>query len=200
MEKAKKSTKSTSVAKKSAAKTTKKIPAKKTAAKKPEKVLKKTAVKEKISKPSKSAAIKPAAKKIVAKKSAAKKAPAKKRAPKDESLALLAKCFKAMDDKKAMDLRALDMRGASSITNYVLLATATSEPHMRALANELEKTLKDLGIAARREFGAGSGWFVVDAFDFMAHIFLAEQRDNYRMEALWKDAEEIPESLLFDGE
>ena len=64
-----------------------------------------------------------------------------------------------------------------------------SDPHMRALAGELDKTLKDLGIKeVRREYNDGSGWIVVDAFDFMAHIFLPEQRGLYGMESLWKDA------------
>lgn len=197
MEKVKNSTKSTSAAKKSAVKTTKKTP-KKSAAKK---VSVKKLAKETSSanKASPKTAKKTPAKKVATKKAVVKKAASKKTSPKvplDKTLELLGKCYKVMDDKKAMDLRALDMRGASSITNYVLLATATSEPHMKALANELEKTLKDMGIVAKREFGTGSGWFVVDAFDFMAHIFLTEQRDNYRMESLWKDAIEVPQELL----
>ena len=72
-----------------------------------------------------------------------------------------------------------------------------SDPHMRALAGELDKTLKDLGIKeVRREYNDGSGWIVVDGFDFMAHIFLPEQRGLYGIEALWNDAENVdPESI-----
>ena len=94
-----------------------------------------------------------------------------------------------MDDKKAEDLKVLDVRGRSPITNYFIIATATSEPHLHALANELDKTLKELGVKAiGREYSQGSGWVVVDGFDFMAHIFLPQQRGMYGIEALWKDA------------
>ena len=86
----------------------------------------------------------------------------------------------------------LDVRGKSPITNYFVIATANSEPHLRALAGELERTLKDLGVkSVGRDYNTSSGWVVVDAFDFMAHIFLPEQRGLYGIESLWKDAEEV---------
>ena len=169
---------------------TKKVAAKKAApAKKP--AAKKTAVK-------KTAAKKTAtAKKAPAKKAATKKAPAKKTAAKkieaaDPVLDIVKKCYQALDDKKAEDLKVLDVRGKSPITNYFLLATANSEPHLRALSNELLATLKERGVkSVGREFNEGSGWVVVDAFDFMVHIFLPEQRGLYGIEALWKDADRI---------
>ena len=100
--------------------------------------------------------------------------------------------IKALLDKKAIDLKILDVRGKSPITNFFILATANSEPHMKALAGALDAALKELGISAvGRDYAAGSGWVVVDAFDFMAHIFLEEQRGLYRLEALWKDAEAV---------
>ena len=111
---------------------------------------------------------------------------------KDPTFAAVKKCWRALDDKKAEDLRILDVRGKSPITNYFIIATATSEPHMKALAGELEKTLKENGIkAVGRDYKTESGWAVIDAFDFMAHIFLPEQRGLYGIESLWKDAEEI---------
>jgi len=108
------------------------------------------------------------------------------------TLEIIKKCCEALEDKKAIDLKVLDMRGKSPITNFFILATANSEPHMRALSNELDKTLKELKIqSVGRDFTAGSGWTVVDAFDFMAHIFLENQRGLYSIESLWKDAQEI---------
>lgn len=169
---------------------TKKVATKKAApAKKP--ATKKTAVKKTAAK--KTAAVK----KTPAKKAATKKVPAKKTAAKkveaaDPVLDIVKKCYQALDDKKAEDLKVLDVRGKSPITNYFLLATANSEPHLRALSNELLATLKELGVkSVGREFNEGSGWVVVDAFDFMVHIFLPEQRGLYGIEALWKDADRI---------
>ena len=145
---------------------------------------KKTAVK-------KTATKKTATKKACAKKVATKKT-SKKSLPQDPTIDIVKKCWKALDDKKAEDLKVLDVRGKSPITNYFIIATATSEPHLRALANELDKTLKDLGVkSVGREFNEGSGWVVVDGFDFMAHIFLPEQRGLYGIEAMWKDAEPL---------
>lgn len=170
-----------------------KTTAKKPAAKRVAKTAPKTAVKKAASKTA-------ATKKAAAKKVAAKKTPAKKTAAKrvsDPTLEIVKKCHKALDDKKAEDIKILDVRGKSPITNYFIVATATSAPHMRALAGELDKTLKDMGVKEiRREYNDGSGWIVVDGFDFMAHIFLPEQRGLYGIEALWKDAENVdPESI-----
>ncbi len=193
MEKAKKTTTKKTAVKKTA--TAKKSPAKKTAAKKT--ATKKTATKKTVAKKApakKTAAKKTAVKKTAAKKTATKKTTAKKAAAKklDPTLEVVEKCRTALDDKKADDIKVLDVRGKSPITNYFIIATANSEPHLRALAGELERTLKDLGVkSVGRDYNTSSGWVVVDAFDFMAHIFLPEQRGLYGIESLWKDAEEI---------
>lgn len=193
MEKAKKTTTKKTAVKKTA--TAKKSPAKKTAAKKT--VAKKTATKKTVAKKApakKTAAKKTALKKTAAKKTTTKKTTVKKAAAKklDPTLEVVEKCRTALDDKKADDIKVLDVRGKSPITNYFIIATANSEPHLRALAGELERTLKDLGVkSVGRDYNTSSGWVVVDAFDFMAHIFLPEQRGLYGIESLWKDAEEI---------
>ena len=202
-EKTKKSSTSKRVAKaaeKPAAKSAgaKKSPVKKVAAKRA------VAVKKTAAKGSTKSAVKAAAKSTVKKAAGVKKSGAKKTAVKkvaakkvvksvvdmsDPTLKIVKACYDALDDKKAEDLKVLDVRGKSPITNYFIIATANSEPHLRALANELEKTLKDLGVKSiGRESNPGSGWVVVDAFDFMAHLFLPEQRGMYGIEALWKDS------------
>jgi ribosome-associated protein len=110
-------------------------------------------------------------------------------------------CCRALDAKKAGNLRVLDVRDISSITNYLVIATATSEPHVRALRVELEKVLDSarahiVGIETSRE----SGWTVMDAFDVMVHIFAPEMRARFGLEKLWKDAKEVPlDALLADA-
>ena len=59
----------------------------------------------------------------------------------DESLDLARLCCRALEEKKAGELRVIDVSALSSITNYIVIATATSEPHVRALRVELEKAL-----------------------------------------------------------
>jgi ribosome-associated protein len=113
---------------------------------------------------------------------------------------LLQRCCQALDDKKAVEMRVLDVAGKSSITNYLVIATATSAPHLKALRLAIEETLKEekatlVGV----EFSADSGWLVVDAFDLMVHLFLPDQRVNYRLESLWKDARDLDVRALLAG-
>ncbi len=105
---------------------------------------------------------------------------------------LIKQIVQALDGKKAEDLRVLDVSELSSITDYLVLATGTSEPHLRALRIELERVLDDnkariLSVDTTK----GSGWTVVDAFEVMVHLFTPENRDKYRMELLWRDATEL---------
>ncbi len=107
-------------------------------------------------------------------------------------LELVKLCCRALDDKKASDLRVLDVSEQSSITDYLVLATGTSSPHLRALRVELEKVIDAshthiVGMEAPQD----SGWFVVDAFDVMVHLFTTETRGKYGLENLWKDAVEV---------
>jgi ribosome-associated protein len=98
----------------------------------------------------------------------------------------------ALDDKKAGDIRVLRVSEQSSITDYLVIATGTSEPHLRALRVELEKVIDASGTRiVGMDTGIHSGWLVIDAFDIMVHIFTPENREKYSLENLWKDAEEI---------
>jgi ribosome-associated protein len=113
-------------------------------------------------------------------------------AKKKSSNKLLPLIVQVLDDKKAEDLRVLDVSKLSSITDYLVLATGNSEPHLRALRIEVERVLdeqkaKILGVDTTKS----SGWTVVDAFEIMIHLFTPENRDKYRMELLWKDAVEL---------
>jgi len=103
----------------------------------------------------------------------------------------------ALDAKKAEDLRVLDVSKLSSITDYLVLATGSSEPHLRALRIELERVLdEEKARILSVDTTKGSGWTVVDAFDVMVHLFTPENRDKYRMELLWRDATELPLSKI----
>jgi ribosome-associated protein len=107
-------------------------------------------------------------------------------------LELVKLCARALDEKKAEDLRVLDVSAQSSITDYLVLATGNSEPHLRALRVELEKVIDASGThIVGMELAQESGWLVVDAFNVMVHLFTSEQRRKYQLERLWKDAVEI---------
>ena len=116
-----------------------------------------------------------------------------------KSLTLLKMLVRALDGKKAEDLRVLEVRAQSSITDYLVLATGTSEPHLRALRIEMEKVLDSAGARiVGVESRPGSGWTVFDAFDIMVHLFTAENREKYRLDLLWRDAIDIPVAGLLE--
>ena len=95
-------------------------------------------------------------------------------------------------DKKAADLKLLYFGEKSPLTDCFIIATGTSDPHLKALRDNLEKTLKENSVQtlSRERFKPG-GWLILDAIDFVVHLFSEEQRENYALEHLWKDAQEI---------
>ena len=117
---------------------------------------------------------------------------------KADSLALVKLCCQALEEKKAEDLRVMDVSEQSSITDFLVLATGNSAPHLRALRIEVEKALD--AAKARivgMEIPQDTGWMVIDAFDVMIHLFTADQREHYALENLWKDAVEVSVPSLF---
>jgi ribosome-associated protein len=119
---------------------------------------------------------------------------------KADSLELARLCCRALDEKKAGDLRVIDVTDLSSITNYLVIATATSEPHVRALRVELEKALDTAKARIVGTDTAGeSGWAVMDAFDVMVHIFTPEKRARYKLEHLWRDGDDVSVTELLTG-
>ena len=100
--------------------------------------------------------------------------------------------LRAIEDKKGSAIRVLDVRGKSSITDYLILVTGNSNPHLKAMKTGLDGALKDAGVellGATRE--VDSGWLVVDAFDFMVHLQTEELRATYQLDQLWGDAAEV---------
>lgn len=102
-------------------------------------------------------------------------------------------CRKLADNKKADDLLVLDVRAISSITDYFVIASGSSEPHLRAIAAEITDTLKqDYGIAPRAMDGTlHTGWLVLDFFDVIVHVMRNEVRQRYDLESLWGDAPRV---------
>lgn len=109
----------------------------------------------------------------------------------DSTFTLLKQLVRALEEKKVGDLRVLKVSAKSTITDYLVLATGNSEPHLRALRIEVERVLDEAKqpIAGMEVGTYGSGWMVVDAYQIMTHLFTPEQRANYALEKLWKDAE-----------
>ena len=167
----------------------------KSAADKKPAAAKKKAPAKKAASPKKPAAKKAPAKKAPAKKPAAKKAsPRKPKAPPvDPALALVRRVREILDSKKAEDIRILDVRGLSGVTDHMVLCSGISAPHLRALSEAVAKELRAATppVAPHRTAGTtDSGWVVMDYHQFVVHIFSPEMRAYYALENLWKDAPE----------
>jgi ribosome-associated protein len=108
-----------------------------------------------------------------------------------KKLAML--CRELADNKKAENIVVLDMRDISSITDYFIIATGSSEPHLRAISDEITTQLKrEHDIRARAIEGTVQGaWIVVDYFDVIVHLMSQEVRDHYDLEHLWGDAAKL---------
>lgn len=96
---------------------------------------------------------------------------------------------KALDNKKARDLIMLEVKPVTTLTEYMILATGTSDTHIRALCDEVEKRMEEAGERVwHREGYRGDTWIVMDFCGVMVHVFTQEQRKFYDLERLWGDA------------
>jgi ribosome-associated protein len=111
----------------------------------------------------------------------------------EKSKELAAKIGAVLDDKKARDIKILEVNRQTIIADYFVVATGTSTTHVRALAGEVEFQLKEKSqLAPTRVSGQGSeDWIILDYDSVLAHIFNSESRDYYKLEKLWGDGEVI---------
>jgi ribosome-associated protein len=98
----------------------------------------------------------------------------------------------AADDKKAYDLVVLDISKIASFANYFLICTGDSSRQMQAVADEVEKRLKERGIRpAHVEGYQNSEWILLDYADLVVHIFSKKARIYYDLERLWRDGKKL---------
>ena len=109
-------------------------------------------------------------------------------------LELAQRCVYFAQEKKALEPVILDLRKISTICDYMVVCAAQSEPQLKAIAQGVEKGLKDeLGRAALAVDGyPASQWIVIDYGEVMCHIFHETKRAVYALEDLWSDAPQVP--------
>lgn len=114
----------------------------------------------------------------------------------DSEVQLAIRCA---SDKKAVGIKALDLREIASFTEFFIIASGTNQRQVQAISDEISEQLKkQLSSRAIRIEGYGTGeWVLLDYGDFIVHIFDKEARDFYDLERLWLDARkvEIPENI-----
>jgi ribosome-associated protein len=97
--------------------------------------------------------------------------------------------IQAAQDKKALDLTVLDVRGIASFTDSFIICSGTSSPQNQAISDEISLRLKEQGRAANHIEGYRQAeWILMDYSDFIVHIFLPKNRAFYNLERLWRDA------------
>ena len=96
------------------------------------------------------------------------------------------------DDKKAENIKVIDLCGLSSLCDFILIATANSKPHLDAVEEEISKKLKEKGYYKTNRDGAESNqWRVSDYGGFLAHIMTQEARDFYALDKIFSFGKEI---------
>ena len=102
-------------------------------------------------------------------------------------------CRELADNKKAEDIVVLDVRKISSVTDYFVIVSGTSDPHLRAIFNEIADTLKEKHdlVPSGKDGSVHAAWVVLDFFDVVVHIMRADVRQRYDLEGLWNDAPRV---------
>lgn len=100
---------------------------------------------------------------------------------------------RAAAGKKASDVLILEVRDLIVITDYFVIASGATDRQVRAIVEEVERTLTAAGLRPVRREGEREGrWVLLDFVDVVVHVFAQEERDYYELERLWKDAPQVP--------
>ena len=99
---------------------------------------------------------------------------------------------KALDEKKGMDIKVLEIGAVSSLADYFIICTGTSNTHVKTLCDYAEHTLEELGEPMLgRQGHRGNSWELLDFGSVVVHVFTEEAREFYALERLWADAKQI---------
>lgn len=113
-----------------------------------------------------------------------------------ESLQLATLIAQTLDNKKASSVKVLKVRDLTILTDYFVIASGTSNTHVKSLAEEIEFQLEKQDIRVVRTEGYDTkSWILLDYGHVIVHVFYPEARDFYDLEHLWADAQEIEVEL-----
>ena len=106
---------------------------------------------------------------------------------------LVRAAVRAAEEKKAKDVKAIDIRGLSSVTDYMIISTGSSDTNVRAIAEGVREKLLEKGERPFSMEGLREGsWVLLDYVDFVVHVFHYEKRVFFGLEELWADAKPVP--------
>lgn len=112
--------------------------------------------------------------------------------PPPASLSLVQRAAAIAADTKAQDVILLDLRGVTDMTDYFLIASGTSDTHVRSIGEHIIEQMKKEGTRVQHVEGLEKGrWVLLDFVDFVVHVFHPTLRNFYQLERLWADAESV---------
>ena len=116
---------------------------------------------------------------------------------KDRSAALAKIAIEVLEDKKAEDIRVIDISDLSVLADFFIIATGNNRTQVQAMADEVEQKLGRAGAVPKQIEGyQAANWVILDFGDVIIHIFDAQNRLFYDLERIWKDGRQIdPEAL-----
>ncbi len=111
------------------------------------------------------------------------------------------RCAALALDKKALNVRILEIKDISSIADYLVLATGQSDKQTQAIAESVKQGLKKFGKTLAVEGLKEGNWVIIDYGDVIVHVFREETRRYYDLDAIWSEAPtvRIPEKYLWEG-
>jgi len=105
-----------------------------------------------------------------------------------ESNIIAQKISEILTDKKAKDVKSIDIREVTIIADYFVICSGTSTTHIKALADEVEEKMKEMNVELLRKEGYNSArWILLDFNSVVVHVFHEEDREFYNLERLWSD-------------
>ena len=105
---------------------------------------------------------------------------------------------KALDSKKAYDIKVIKIDDLTTLADFFVIATATSSTHVRALADEVEEKLKEQLVEPHHIEGKSTGWIALDYVSVIVHIFTPQEREFYNLDSMWNDATQINLETILD--
>lgn len=105
-----------------------------------------------------------------------------------------------LNDKKAFNISAIHIGELTVIAEYFILATATSNTHVKALADAVEEKLKEAGFMPDHIEGKATGWILMDYNGVVIHIFSRETREFYNLDRMWDDGDKIDLDKILKSE
>ncbi|MGN0173540.1 MAG: ribosome silencing factor [Acutalibacteraceae bacterium] len=108
-----------------------------------------------------------------------------------ETIKKLEIAVKALDSKKAYDIKVIKVDDLTILGDYFVIATGSSSTQVKALADEVDEKMSENGIEPNHIEGKTSGWILLDYGDVVIHVLGRNEREFYSLEKIWQDGEEV---------